>query len=406
MDFNKQFELIKSGANEIIPEEELIKKLKLSASTGKPLRVKAGFDPTAPDLHLGHTVLINKLKTFQQLGHQVIFLIGDFTGMIGDPTGKNQTRPPLTRAQVLENAQTYKEQIFKLLDEEKTQIVFNSKWMLPMSAQDLIKLCSHYTIARMLERNDFSKRYADNRPISIHEFIYPLIQGYDSVELQADIELGGTDQKFNLLVGRELQRDYKQSPQVIITLPLLEGVDGVEKMSKSLGNYIGVTEPAAVMFAKLMSIPDDLMIKYYRLLTGLTPDKINKIEQELAAGGLHPRQAKKDLALLIVTTYHSVQEAKAAEDEFERIHKLRQLPEDIPQISIKVEDDKNCIWIVTMLTKSGLAQSGSQARRLIKQGGVKLNQQKVSDANLELPLYKEYILQVGRRRFIKVKPVK
>jgi tyrosyl-tRNA synthetase len=401
---NNQLELIKSGAEEIILEQELLKKLERAETTGQPLNIKAGFDPTAPDLHLGHTVLINKLKTFQQLGHRIFFLIGDFTGMIGDPSGRNQARTALSREQVLENAQTYQEQIFKLLDEEKTEIVFNSQWMQPMQAGDLIRLCSHYTIARMLERNDFSQRYSQKQPISIHEFIYPLIQGYDSIRLKADVELGGTDQKFNLLVGRELQRDYGQEPQVIITLPLLEGTDGVEKMSKSLGNYIGITEPAGEMFAKLMSIPDGLMPKYYRLLTDLSPAEVNRIEQQLAAGSLHPRQAKLRLASLIVGTYHGRQQARAAEEEFERVHKLRELPQDIPRIRFTLAGDKNTIWIVTLLTKAGLAESSSQARRLIQQGGVRVNQQRVEDVGLELPLNQEYVLQVGRRKFARVRP--
>jgi tyrosyl-tRNA synthetase len=401
---DKQLELIKSGAEEIISEHELLKKLKRAQSAGQPLNIKAGFDPTAPDLHLGHTVLINKLRTFQKLGHKIFFLIGDFTGMIGDPSGRSQMRPPLTREQVLENARTYQEQIFKLLDEDRTEIVFNSQWMQQMKAEDLLKLCSHYTIARMLERNDFQQRYSRQQSISIHEFIYPLIQGYDSVHLRADVELGGTDQKFNLLVGRELQRDYGQESQVIITLPILEGIDGVEKMSKSLGNYIGITEPAKDMFAKLMSIPDELMPRYYRLLTDLSPAEVTSLEQKLADGKLHPRNTKKRLASMIVTTYHSQQQARAAEEEFERVHKLKELPEDMPEISFTHDKHKNTIWIVTLLTKAKLAESNSHARRLIQQGGVKVNQQKVADTGLELPLDQAYILQVGRRKFARIRP--
>ncbi len=404
MNLNEQLELIKSGVEEIILEEELLKKLKQAQAAGRPLNIKAGFDPTAPDLHLGHTVLINKLKVFQQLGHKILFLIGDFTAMIGDPSGKSQTRVALSSEQVRENAQTYKEQIFKLLDEDRTQIVFNSHWMQDMKAEGLIQLSSKYTVARMLERNDFQQRYSKQQPISIHEFIYPLIQGYDSIHLHADVELGGTDQKFNLLVGRDLQRDYGQEPQVIITLPILEGIDGVEKMSKSLGNYIGITEPAKEMFAKLMSIPDVLMPKYYRLLTGLTPAELAKLEQKLADGSLHPRQAKKDLASQIVSIYHGPSQAKLSEEEFERVHKLKELPEEIADVSFTHTGDKNTIWIVTLLTKAKLVESGSQARRLIKQGGVRVDKERVGDVNLELPLDKEYILQVGRRKFAKVKP--
>jgi tyrosyl-tRNA synthetase len=402
--YNEQLSLIKSGTEEIILEPDLQKKLTRVQSGGPPLNIKAGFDPTAPDLHLGHTVLINKLRTFQKLGHKIFFLIGDFTGMIGDPSGRSQIRPPLRREEVLENAKTYQEQIFKLLDEDKTEIVFNSSWMQQMRAEELLKLCSHYTIARMLERNDFQQRYAQKQPISIHEFIYPLIQGYDSVYLKADVELGGTDQKFNLLVGRELQRDFGQEPQVIITLPILEGINGVEKMSKSLGNYIGITEPANEMFAKLMSIPDKLMSAYYRLLTDLTPSEIENIEQGLARGRLHPRNIKKKLASIIVSTYHSRQAANMAEDEFERVHQQKELPEDMPLISFTHQGEKDAIWIVTLLTKTQLAESSSQARRLIQQGGVKVNQQKIADVELKLPLNQEYILQVGRRKFTRVRP--
>ncbi len=400
MNPSEQFELIKNGTEEIILERELFKKLKQAEDTGRPLNIKAGFDPTAPDLHLGHMVLINKLKTFQRLGHNVLFLIGDFTAMIGDPSGKGRTRPALSREQVLENARTYKQQIFKVLDEAKTKIVFNSSWIQPMQTEELIQLCSRYTVARMLERNDFQQRYANRQPISIHEFIYPLIQGYDSVELKADVELGGTDQKFNLLVGRELQRDYGQQPQVIITLPILEGLAGVEKMSKSLGNYIGITEPANDMFAKLMSIPDALMLRYYRLLTGLTPGEIDKLERELADCSLHPRKAKADLAAIIVSTYHDQAAARAAEEEFERVHKLKKLPAEIEDKGI-IKWDKSKIWVVHLITNAGLVKSSSEARRMIKQQAVSINQALITDVNLELPAG-EYIIQVGRRKFCRV----
>ncbi len=399
---DEQIELITKGIEEIISLDELKQKL----STGQPLRIKAGFDPTAPDLHLGHTVLIRKLRQFQQLGHQVLFLIGDFTGMIGDPSGRNQTRPPLTREQVQENAKTYQRQIFKLLDPQKTQIVFNSEWMSKMTAQEMIQLCSQYTVARMLERNDFAQRYARQLPISIHEFIYPLIQGYDSIELKADVELGGTDQKFNLLMGRELQRDMGQPSQVVITLPLLEGLDGVDKMSKSLGNYVGIDEPPDTMYGKLMSIPDNIMLKYYTLLTDYTPAELKQLEQDLTSGNLHPKQAKSQLAKSIITDYHGLEAAKQAEAEFERVHKLRELPEDLPLITFSHQPPpgKTGIWIAALLTKANLTESNSQAKNLILQGGVKLNQQTVSDASLELPLNQEYIVQVGRRKFARVRP--
>ncbi len=400
MNPNEQLELIKNGTEEIILEQELLKKLKHAEKTGRPLNIKAGFDPTAPDLHLGHTVLINKLRTFQRLGHNILFLIGDFTAMIGDPSGKSQTRVALSREQVLENARTYKEQIFKVLDEEKTQLVFNSSWMQPLPAEDLIQLCSHYTVARMLERNDFQQRYANRQPISIHEFIYPLIQGYDSVQLKADVELGGTDQKFNLLVGRELQRDYGQEPQVIITLPILEGLDGVEKMSKSLGNYIGITDPANDMFAKLMSIPDALMLRYYRLLTELTPCELSKLEQELADGGLHPRKAKAQLAAMIVSAYHDQAAAGEAEEEFERVHRLKKLPADIEDKGV-IKWDKPKIWVAHLITGVGLLKSSSEARRMIQQKAVSINQALITDINLELPSG-EYTIQVGRRKFCKI----
>ena len=302
---SEQMAIIRQGCQEIIREEELAARLEKARATGTPLRVKAGFDPTAPDLHLGHTVLIQKLKNFQDLGHQVIFLIGDFTGLIGDPSGKSETRPPLTEEQVKANAATYERQIFKILDPDKTLIDFNSRWMKPMQAQDLIRLAARHTVARMLEREDFHKRYTSQTPISIHEFLYPLIQGYDSVALEADVELGGTDQTFNLLVGRDLQREYGQQPQVVITLPLLEGLDGVQKMSKSLGNYVGIDEPAKEMFGKLMSISDDLMMRYYALLTDITPDELARLKDDLASGAKHPRQVKEDLAKAMVARYHS-----------------------------------------------------------------------------------------------------
>ena len=395
---NEQLALIKQGCHEIIREEELQARLEKARATGKPLRVKAGFDPTAPDLHLGHTVLIQKLKHFQDLGHQVIFLIGDFTGLIGDPSGKSETRPPLTEEEVKANAVTYERQIFKILDPEKTVIDFNSRWMKPMQAQDLIRLAARHTVARMLEREDFHKRYASQTPIGIHEFLYPLIQGYDSVALEADVELGGTDQKFNLLVGRDLQREYGQAPQVVITLPLLEGLDGVQKMSKSLGNYVGITEPPGEMFGKLMSISDPLMLRYFELLTDITPGELAQLQADLASGAKHPRQVKEDLAVALVTRYHGQQAAKEAAREFARLFREKALPEEIEELAVLAGGPK--LWLPKVLVEAGLAASTSEARRLITQGGVQVEGEKVADPNLELAPRKEpYRLKVGKRRF-------
>jgi tyrosyl-tRNA synthetase len=396
----EQLSIIKQGCHDIIREEDLAARLEKARATGKPLRVKAGFDPTAPDLHLGHTVLIQKLKNFQDLGHQVIFLIGDFTGLIGDPTGKSETRPPLTEEQIKANAATYERQIFKVLDPEKTIVDFNSRWMKPMQAQDLIRLAARHTVARMLEREDFHKRYTSQIPISIHEFLYPLIQGYDSVALQADVELGGTDQTFNLLVGRDLQREYGQAPQVVITLPLLEGLDGVYKMSKSLGNYVGIDEPAKEMFGKLMSISDDLMMRYYELLTDITPDAVAKLKNDLASGAKHPRQVKEDLAKEIVARYHSQAAAGHEAAEFIRVLRERELPEEIEAVTLTIAEPT--LWLPRLLVDAGLAGGTSEARRLITQGGVQVEGEKVTDAKLELAAGKTYLLKVGKRRFKRV----
>lgn len=395
----EQMALIKQGCQEIIREEELKERLEKAAATGTPLRVKAGFDPTAPDLHLGHTVLIQKLKHFQDLGHQVIFLIGDFTGLIGDPSGKSETRPPLTEEEVKANAATYERQIFKILDPEKTIIDFNSRWMKTMQAQDLIRLAARHTVARMLERDDFSKRYEAHTPIAIHEFLYPLIQGYDSVALRADVELGGTDQKFNLLVGREIQREYGQEPQIVITLPLLEGLDGVQKMSKSLGNYVGIDEPPQEIFGKVMSISDTLMLRYYELLTDITPPELARLKNDLAAGRKHPRQVKEDLAVTLVARYHGQAAARQAAAEFARIFREHALPEEIEEVTLKVPE---ALWLPRLLAEAGLAASTSEAKRLINQGGVHLDGDKVSDVNLELSTGKTYLLKVGKRRFKRV----
>ncbi|OGR09010.1 MAG: tyrosine--tRNA ligase [Desulfobacca sp. RBG_16_58_9] len=409
----EQLAIIKQGCHDIIREEELAARLEKARATSKPLRVKAGFDPTAPDLHLGHTVLIQKLKNFQDLGHQVIFLIGDFTGLIGDPSGKSETRPPLTEEQVKANAATYERQIFKVLDPDKTLIDFNSRWMKPMAAQDLIRLAARHTVARMLEREDFHKRYTSQTPISIHEFLYPLIQGYDSVALRADVELGGTDQTFNLLVGRDLQREYGQAPQVVITMPLLEGLDGVQKMSKSLGNYVGIDEPAKEMFGKLMSVSDDLMIRYYELLTDITPEALSRLKNDLASGAQHPRQVKEDLAKAMVARYHSRAAADHEAAEFVRVVREKGVPQEIeesPPLEIEVSpasftvaggpDAK--IWLPGLLKESGLTRSTSEAIRFIDQGAVYLNDEKVPDPTAQLSVGFTYIVKVGKRRFQKI----
>ncbi len=387
---------IKQGAQEILLEEELQTKL----LGGKPLRIKAGFDPTAPDLHLGHTVLLNKLRQFQQLGHTILFLIGDFTGMIGDPTGKNITRQPLSKEQVLENARTYQEQIYKILDPETTQICFNSTWMSSMDAIGLIQLAAKHTVARMLERDDFHKRYTGGQPIAIHEFLYPLIQGYDSVALQADIELGGTDQKFNLLVGRELQKHYGQSPQVVITMPILEGLDGVQKMSKSLGNYIGIDEPPVEMFGKLMSISDTLMWRYIDLLSFKTPAEIQEWQQSVNQGA-NPRDIKVEFAQEIVERFHTRSAAVKAYEDFVARFQQGQIPEEMPEVNLTVAS--TAISITQLLKEAGLTTSTSEAMRMIQQGAVKIDGERISDRALPIPVNSNQVYQVGKRRFARVK---
>ena len=384
---------IKRGSDELLLESELIKKLEL----GRPLRIKAGFDPTAPDLHLGHTVLLNKMRQLQDLGHHALFLIGDFTGMIGDPTGKNATRPPLTREQVLANAQSYKEQVFKVLDPTRTEVVFNSTWMDKFSAVDLIKLAATHTVAQMLERDDFGKRYKASQPIAIHEFIYPLVQGYDSVALKADLELGGTDQKFNLLMGRELQRHFGQPAQCVLTMPLLEGLDGVNKMSKSLGNYVGIAEPPEVMFRKLMSIGDDLMFRYYELLTDLSLADIAAIRESIARGERHPMLAKMDLARMVVTDFHSPADAERAAAEFNRVVRQGEVPSDIETVPLP-EDVRTPagLRVPQLLSKTGLAASVSEATRKIKEGAVEINGAKVAGLVFPDPP-SEMIIQVGKK---------
>lgn len=398
----KQLEIIKKGVLEIIDEAELLEKLK----EGRPLIVKAGFDPTAPDLHLGHTVLLQKLRTFQQLGHIVYFIIGDFTAMIGDPSGRDKTRPPLTKEQVIQNAKTYREQVFKVLEPQKTVVVFNSEWLGSMSGEDLIKLSAKYTVARMLERDDFKKRFKEGIPISIHEFIYPLLQAYDSVAIKADVELGGSDQKFNLLIGRDIQKEYGiDKPQVAILLPLLVGTDGVKKMSKSYGNYIGITEPPEEMFGKVMSISDQLMWNYWELLTDLTVEEIRKIKSDVDAGKVHPMDVKKELGMYIVERFHGKEEAIKAKEQFERLFSKREIPEDIPVVSansLNLSSDKVELFELLFLLK--LVPTKSEAKRLIKQGGVKIDGEKVEDFQFEVQLNREHIIQAGKRKFVKIVP--
>jgi len=399
-DVREQLEVIKQGCVEVIEEDELKRKLELSISSNSPLVVKTGFDPSAPDLHLGHTVLLNKMRQFQNFGHKVVFLIGDFTGMIGDPSGQSDTRPALTKEQVLENARTYKQQVFKILDQKKTEVRFNSEWMESMSAADVVRLASRYTVARMLERDDFARRYKENRPISIHEFLYPLVQAYDSVALKADVELGGTDQKFNLVLARHIQRSFGQTPQVILTLPLLVGIDGVQKMSKSLGNSIGIDEPPREIFGKVMRISDEIMLDYYELLTDLTPSEVRALKKELASGKLHPMDAKKRLAFLMVERFWSTEDAKRAQDEFERVFSEGGLPDDIPEVELPKRDDG---WdLASAISAAGLASSRSEAKRLVGQGGVTVDEGKVEDFMAKLDSG-EHLIKVGKRKIAKVK---
>jgi len=383
------------GTDEVLPENGLAAKLK----KGRPLVVKAGFDPTAPDLHIGHTVLINKMRQFQELGHDVVFLIGDFTGMIGDPSGKNATRPPLSPEQIEENAKTYEAQIYKILDKDRTRIEFNSTWMGAMDAAGLIKLASHHTVARMLERDDFNKRYQGGQPISIHEFLYPIVQGYDSVALKADIELGGTDQKFNLLVGRQLQQDYGQEPQVVMTTPLLEGLDGVQKMSKSLGNYVGITDPPGEMFGKLMSISDDLMWRYFEVLSFRSLDDIGNLRKRVE-DGMNPRDAKFELAMEIVARFHDGAAAEAAKQEFISRFREGAMPEDMPEVTVASAD--GTLGIAYLLKDAELVSSTSEAFRMIKQGAVRIDGERVEDRSLTIDAGSTNVYQVGRRRFARV----
>ena len=391
----EQLQELVRGTDEVLPEDGLEAKLKLD----RPLVIKAGFDPTAPDLHIGHTVLINKMRQFQEYGHEVVFLIGDFTGMIGDPSGKNATRPPLSPEEIKANAETYESQIFKILDAKATRIEFNSRWMGEVDAAGLIKLASHHTVARMLERDDFNKRYTSGLPISIHEFLYPIVQGYDSVALKADVELGGTDQKFNLLVGRQLQQDYGQQPQVVMTMPLLEGLDGVQKMSKSLGNYVGITDAPGEMFGKVMSISDELMWRYFELLSFRALDDIEGLKQQVDAGA-NPRDAKFELALELVERFHDAKGAAAAKDEFIARFQQGAMPEDMPEVTLASDDGR--LGIAHLLRGAGLVSSTSEAFRMIKQGAVRVDGIRVEDRSLEIDAGTTSIYQVGKRKFSRV----
>ncbi|MBU0481783.1 MAG: tyrosine--tRNA ligase [Proteobacteria bacterium] len=400
MTIDEQIALLKRGTVDIISEDELAAKLKKSQESGVPLKIKAGFDPTAPDLHLGHTVLIQKLKHFQDLGHDVKFLIGDFTGMIGDPTGKSETRKPLTVEDVKRNAETYKEQIFKILDPEKTDVVFNSTWLDKLTSHDFIRLASQLTVARMLEREDFKERFANERPISIHEFLYPLVQGYDSVALKADVELGGTDQLFNLLMGRTLQKVWGQAPQVVLTMPLLEGLDGVNKMSKSLGNYIGITEPAIDIYGKTLSITDELMFRYFELLSDLDSGEIEKLKTGLAEGKLHPKAVKQQLARELTARFYDDAAAVMAEDHFEKVFKQHDIPDEIEEFSCPAGGA--AVWLPKLLADAGMVKGTGEGRRMIQQNAVSVDGEKINDTEFQLKAEGEVLLRVGKRRFCKV----
>jgi tyrosyl-tRNA synthetase len=400
MDIEGQVQVIKRGSVDLISEQELRQKLVIASAAKRPLRVKLGLDPTAPDLHLGHTVVLQKLKQFQELGHTVIFLIGDFTGMIGDPTGRIETRPVLTKEVLLENAETYKKQVFKILDPETTEVRFNSEWFEAMNAADMVRLCAQYKVARMFEREDFRNRYQNNLPISVHEFLYPLVQGYDSVALRADVELGGHDQIFNLLVGRDIQKAYGQEPQVVVTVPLLEGTDGINKMSKSYGNYVGIDEPPDVMFGKLMSISDELMLKYYELLSDITLEELGVLKEDIRTGTVHPKQAKVNFAHEIVKRFHGADAAVHAERNFEKVFRDREIPEDIE--AVRMRKEKNDVWLPQLLAGIGMVSSTSEGKRMILQGAVSLDGRKVSSEDLSLDGVSELIIKVGKRKFKKV----
>ena len=399
----KQMEIIKRGVVEIVPEAELVTKLERSVKTGEPLHIKLGLDPTAPDIHLGHTVVLQKIRQFQELGHRTTIILGDFTARIGDPTGKSETRKQLTEEQVLENAKTYERQIFKVLDPARTTLTFNSKWLSPLNFAQVIELAAKYTVARMLERDDFDKRFKEGLPISVHEFFYPLMQGFDSVALRADVELGGTDQKFNLLMGRTLQREYGQEPQVALTMPIIEGTDGVQKMSKSLGNYIGIDEKAEEMYGKTMSIPDQLMVRYYELLTPVPLDEVSRIAAGIQTGAVHPRDVKMRLAREIVSFYHDQEAAVRAEEEFKRVFQQHDLPEDMPTFTVSadmLEDGR--VWLPKLMQQAGLCSSTSEARRLIQQGAVKVDGERFADTEQKLRPEPGMVIKAGKRKFVRI----
>jgi tyrosyl-tRNA synthetase len=402
VDAQKQMEIIKNNTMEIISEDELLKKLERSVASNTPLKVKLGLDPSAPDLHLGHAVVLHKLREFQELGHQVIIILGDFTGRIGDPTGRSETRRQLSDEEVLANAATYREQVFKILDPAKTEVVFNSQWLAKLNFADVIALASKYTVARMLEREDFSRRYREQQPISIHEFFYPLMQGYDSIALHADIEFGATEQKFNLLMGRHLQREYGQEPQICIMMPILVGLDGVQKMSKSLGNYIGITEEPGEIYGKVMSMADELMTEYYSLATDYTMAEVAEIESALINGTLHPRDAKMKLAHCIVRIYHGGDAADTAEAEFKNVFQQGDLPSDIPEVDVSPLVEQGAVSLLKLMTFANLTGSSSEARRLIQQGGVRVNGEKTEDIEAMIPAVPGTVIQAGKRKYIRI----
>ncbi len=402
-DVETQMEVYQRGAVNIIPEEDLKTKIRESRESQTPLKIKLGLDPSRPDIHLGHTVVLRKLKQFQDFGHQVILVVGDFTATIGDPSGRSRTRPPMTLEETRMNGQTYFDQATRILDPEKTRIVYNSEWLETMSFREVIELASHYTVARMLERDDFEKRYKAGDPISVHEFLYPLAQAMDSVELSADVELGGTDQTFNLLMARDIQEAFDQKPQVILTTPLLEGTDGHEKMSKSLDNYIAIQDPPGEMYGKTMSIPDHLIYKYFELLTSIPLEELRTIQAQLESGEINPMALKWRLARELVILYHDEKAAEEAEQQFDLVHKRKEIPEDIPEYSPETNDEGKA-WIVDLLTGADLASSNSQARRLIQQGGVRIDGEKIADFTLNVPIKEQFVLQVGKRKFVRITP--
>jgi tyrosyl-tRNA synthetase len=404
-DLEKQLDVIRRGTAEIIPEEELIKKLKRSIEEDRPLKVKLGMDPTAPDIHLGHTVVLHKMRQLQELGHDVVLVMGDFTGRIGDPSGRSETRRQLTEEEIKRNVATYKDQVGRIIDINKARLVYNSTWLGALSFSDVVALAAKYTVARMLERDDFERRYKQGIPIGVHEFLYPLMQGYDSVVLKADIELGGTDQKFNLMVGRDLQREFEQEPQVAITMPILEGLDGVQKMSKSLGNYIGISESPHEIYGKTMSITDELITRYFELVTPVSNEDVRKIREDMSSGKLNPRDAKMRLAKVLVTMFHGSEEALAAEKEFIAVFQKGALPDDIPDAVIPQDelDDDGTIWLPKLLTAAGLANSTSSGKRSIKQGAVRIDGEKITDPEHRVLVTSGMIVQIGKRKFARLK---